>query len=298
MPYHLPVMLNECIAALNLRPGGCIVDVTFGGGGHSREILRQLQGGRLIAFDQDSDAIRNIPDDNRFELVTENFRYLKKFLRFYDALPVDGILADLGISSFQIDEPSKGFSTRLDAGADMRMDTRKGLTAADILNQYDEQRLAQVFRIYGELPQAARMAGHIVKTRTREPILTTVQIKNTLQGFAPRGSENKFFAQVFQSLRIEVNDELGALQDMLLQAVEVLKPGGRLVILSYHSLEDRLVKNFMRAGNFEGETPKDFYGNPIAPLRPLGRKPIEASSGEILNNPRARSAKLRIAERI
>jgi 16S rRNA (cytosine1402-N4)-methyltransferase len=298
MPYHLPVLLNECITALNLRPGCCIADVTFGGGGHSREILRQLQGGRLIAFDQDADAIRNIPDDSRFELVTENFRYLKKFLRFYDALPVDGILADLGISSYQIDEPSKGFSTRHEAGADMRMDTRRGLTAAEILNQYDEHRLARVFREYGEIQQAGRLAGHIVKMRVDEPILTTGHIKNVLQGFAPRGGENKFFAQVFQSIRIEVNDELGALQDLLIQSAEVLKPGGRLVVLSYHSLEDRLVKNFMRAGNFSGETPKDFYGNPIAPLRPLGRKPLEASADEISHNPRARSAKLRIAERI
>ncbi|MGC8864408.1 MAG: 16S rRNA (cytosine(1402)-N(4))-methyltransferase RsmH [Bacteroidales bacterium] len=298
MSYHLPVLLHESVEALLEAKGEVWVDVTFGGGGHTREILRRMGGGRLLAFDQDADALANLPDDDRLIFINENFRYLKRFLRFYDAIPADGILADLGVSSWQIDEPAKGFSTRFDAPADMRMDRRNGLTAARILADYNEQALIRLFREYGELPQARQIAARIVQHRNTEPIETTGKLREILLPLSPRGAENKFLAQVFQALRIEVNQELEALKDMLRQSAEVLRPGGRLVVISYHSLEDRIVKNFMKTGTFDGESVRDFYGNLVAPFRPVTRKPLEASPDEIARNPRARSAKLRVAEKL
>lgn len=298
MSYHLPVLLHESVDALLEAKGEVWVDVTFGGGGHTREILQRMGKGRLLAFDQDADALSNLPDDERLIFINENFRYLKRFLRFYEAIPVDGILADLGVSSWQIDEPAKGFSTRFDAPADMRMDQRNALTAARILAEYDEPALTRLFREYGELPQARQIAARIVKYRNEEPIETTGKLREILLPLSPRGAENKFLAQVFQALRIEVNQELEALKDLLRQSAEVLRPGGRLVVISYHSLEDRLVKNFMKTGTFDGEPVRDFYGNLVAPFQPVTRKPLEASPQEIARNPRARSAKLRVAEKL
>ncbi|MEJ5303887.1 MAG: 16S rRNA (cytosine(1402)-N(4))-methyltransferase RsmH [Bacteroidales bacterium] len=298
MSYHLPVLLKESVNALLEVKGEVWVDVTFGGGGHTREILSRMGKGCLVAFDQDADALANVPDDERLIFVNENFRFLKRFLRFYNVIPVDGILADLGVSSWQIDEPHKGFSTRYDAPADMRMDRRSSLTAAGILAGYTEEDLFRIFREYGELPNARQIASRIAKLRQQESIDTTGKLREVLLPLSPRGAENKFLAQVFQALRIEVNQELDALKDLLLQSAEVLRPGGRLVIISYHSLEDRLVKNFMKTGTFDGEPVKDFYGNLMAPFRPVHKKPLEASAEEIACNPRARSAKLRIAEKL
>ncbi|HQN97833.1 MAG TPA: 16S rRNA (cytosine(1402)-N(4))-methyltransferase RsmH [Bacteroidales bacterium] len=298
MSYHHPVLLEESVAALEVEKGGIFVDATFGGGGHTSEILRRMPSGRLIVFDQDSDVIANLPKDERLIFVNDNFRYLKNFLRFYESIPVDGILADLGVSSYQIDEPTKGFSTRWEGFLDMRMDKRKKLTAAQIINEYPELELHRIFKNYGELSQARRMVSMIDKQRKLTPIETTLQLRDAIKPLAPKGAENKFFAQVFQALRIEVNDELGALKDFLMQSIEVLRPGGRIAIISYHSLEDRLVKNFFKTGNFEGEVQQDLFGNVKSPLRPINKKPIEPSAMEIANNPRARSAKLRIAERL
>lgn len=298
MSYHHPVLLEESVAALEVEKGGIFVDATFGGGGHTSEILRRMPSGRLIVFDQDSDVITNLPKDERLIFVNDNFRYLKNFLRFYESIPVDGILADLGVSSYQIDEPTKGFSTRWEGFLDMRMDKRKKLTAAQIINEYPELELHRIFKNYGELSQAHRMVSIIDKQRKLTPIETTLQLRDAIKPLAPKGAENKFFAQVFQALRIEVNDELGALKDFLMQSIEVLRPGGRIAIISYHSLEDRLVKNFFKTGNFEGEVQQDLFGNVKSPLRPINKKPIEPSAMEIANNPRARSAKLRIAERL
>lgn len=298
MSYHHPVLLEESVAALEVEKGGIFVDATFGGGGHTGEILRRMPSGRLIVFDQDSDVIANLPKDERLIFVNDNFRYLKNFLRFYESIPVDGILADLGVSSYQIDEPTKGFSTRWEGFLDMRMDKRKKLTAAQIINEYPELELHRIFKNYGELSQAHRMVSIIDKQRKLTPIETTLQLRDAIKPLAPKGAENKFFAQVFQALRIEVNDELGALKDFLTQSIEVLRPGGRIAIISYHSLEDRLVKNFFKTGNFEGEVQQDLFGNVKSPLRPINKKPIEPSAMEIANNPRARSAKLRIAERL
>lgn len=298
MSYHHPVLLEESVAALEVEKGGIFVDATFGGGGHTSEILRRMPSGRLIVFDQDSDVIANLPKDERLIFVNDNFRYLKNFLRFYESIPVDGILADLGVSSYQIDEPTKGFSTRWEGFLDMRMDKRKKLTAAQIINEYPELELHRIFKNYGELSQAHRMVSIIDKQRKLTPIETTLQLRDAIKPLAPKGAENKFFAQVFQALRIEVNDELGALKDFLTQSIEVLRPGGRIAIISYHSLEDRLVKNFFKTGNFEGEVQQDLFGNVKSPLRPINKKPIEPSAMEIANNPRARSAKLRIAERL
>jgi 16S rRNA (cytosine1402-N4)-methyltransferase len=260
--------------------------------------LENLKGGRLFGFDQDEDALRNVPQDPRFTFVHHNFRFLKNFLKYYDALPLDGILADLGVSSFQIDQPEKGFSTRFDGSLDMRMDKRAQLTAADVLNTYPEEKLLEVFRFYGELQNARSIASTIAQQRTALSITTTTALKSVLQKHAPRGAENKFLAQVFQALRIEVNDELGALEEMLTQAVEVLAPGGRLVVMAYHSLEDRLVKNLIKCGNIQGVLHKDFYGNIITKVTPITKKPITASESEVNENPRARSAKLRIGERL
>lgn len=295
--YHNPVMLKECIDGLAIDPAGTYVDLTFGGGGHSRAILSRLSTGRLIAFDQDADAISNAPDDPRFTLINQNFRYLVNFLRLYKAVPVDGILADLGISSYQIDQAERGFSTRFDAELDLRMDRKSGLTARQVINQYTTDELIRIFRQYGELPNAYRIAMRIADVRGAGEIITTTQLKDILQPLAERGRENKFFARVFQALRIEVNAELDVLKEMLTQTTKVLKPGGRLVVLTYHSLEDRPVKNFMKTGNFEGIENKDFFGNLIAPFRPVNRKPIVAGEEELTANNRARSAKLRVAER-
>lgn len=295
--YHKPVMLSECMNGLAIKPGGIYVDVTYGGGGHSRVILDELTTGRLIAFDQDADALANAIIDDRFILLAQNFKFLTNFLRFYKAFPADGILADLGVSSHQIDAAERGFSTRFEAELDLRMDRKSSLTAKDVINRYTTEDLIKVFREYGELPNAYRIALKLTDARGTGEIKTTSQLKETLQAFAQRGKENKFFARVFQALRIEVNGELDALKEMLLQTTKALKPGGRLVVMSYHSLEDRLVKNFMRTGNFEGIENKDFFGNVHAPFRPINRKPIIASEEEIVENNRARSAKLRIAER-
>lgn len=297
MMYHNPVMLQECIDGLAINSAGTYVDVTFGGGGHSRAILERLSSGRLIAFDQDADALANAPSDPKFTLVNQNFRYLTNFLRLYKAVPADGILADLGISSWQIDQADRGFSTRYDALLDLRMDRRSGLTARQIVNQYPSEDLIRIFREYGELPNAYRIAMKLSAERGAGEISTTAQLMEILKPFAERGRENKFFAKVFQSLRIEVNGELEVLKEMLMQTTRVLKPGGRLVVLTYHSLEDRLVKNFMKTGSFEGTETKDFFGNLIAPFRPVFRKPLTASEEELAVNNRARSAKLRIAER-
>ncbi|KUK57184.1 MAG: Ribosomal RNA small subunit methyltransferase H, partial [Bacteroidetes bacterium 38_7] len=291
-------LLEESVAALEVEKGGIFVDATFGGGGHTSEILRRMPSGQLIVFDQDSDVIANLPKDERLIFVNDNFRYLKNFLRFYESIPVDGILADLGVSSYQIDEPTKGFSTRWEGFLDMRMDKRKKLTAAQIINEYPELELHRIFKNYGELSQAHRMVSMIDKQRKLTPIETTLQLRDAIKPLAPKGAENKFFAQVFQALRIEVNDELGALKDFLMQTIEVLRPGGRIAIISYHSLEDRLVKKFFKTGNFEGEVQQDLFGNVKSPLRPINKKPIKPSAMEIANNPRARSAKLRIAERL
>lgn len=296
--YHIPVMLGPCIEGLAIDPKGIYVDLTFGGGGHSREILKHLDEGNLYGFDQDIDAEANVPDDPKFTFVQANFRDFKKYLRLYGVSQVDGVLADLGISSHQIDEPKRGFSTRFEGELDMRMSQAVGLTAKEVLNTYEEGRLHKIFGIYGEIKNAKTLAQAVVSERALQPFTTTESFKRLLQRFAPRGKEFKYFAQVFQALRIEVNDEMGALEDMLLQAVEVLKPGGRLVIMSYHSLEDRLVKNFINKGKFQGEVEKDFYGNLIRPLEPVNRKAITADADEIKENNRARSAKLRVAKKL
>ncbi len=295
--YHNPVLLKECIEGLAIKPDGIYVDVTFGGGGHSMAILEQLTTGKLLAFDQDSDAMQNLPRDDRFIFINQNFRYLINFLRLYKAFPVDGILADLGISSHQIDMPDLGFSTRFDAELDLWMDRKAGLTAKQVVNQYSPDELKRIFVEYGELNHAYRIAQQIASARDTEEINTTTRLKEVLLPLAERGRENKFYARIFQALRIEVNGELDALKELLLQMTKVIKPGGRLVIMSYHSLEDRLVKNFTKTGNLEGIENKDFYGNLISPFKPITRKPIVPSEEEIQLNARARSAKLRIAER-
>lgn len=298
MDYHMPVMLNECIEGLNILPDGTYVDVTFGGGGHSRAIMECLgPNGRLFAFDQDSDALANALVDNRFKLIHENFRYLKSFLRLNGVRGVDGILADLGVSSHQFDVADRGFSTRFDGELDLRMDRRQEMTAKDIVNSADERELTRLLRLYGELPNAFQMAKAICRARQDKPIETTFDLREAVSRQLPRGSENKYLAMLFQALRIEVNGELEALQAMLQQAAEILNPGGRLVVMSYHSLEDRLVKNFFKTGNFEGKLEKDFYGNPLVPLKLVVRKAITASEEELQRNNRSRSAKLRVAEK-
>lgn len=294
--YHVPVMLKECIEGLNIRPNGTYVDVTFGGGGHSREIMRHLgDGGRLLAFDQDADSQQNIIADDRFEFIDQNFRYLKNFCRLHKALPVDGILADLGVSSYQFDQAERGFSIRFDAELDMRMNQSAGLSAKEVVNTYSEADLHRIFGIYGEIKNAKSLARTIVTARLNTPVNTVADLKNVIIGLIPRGKENKYLAQVFQALRIEVNQELEALKDFLIQSAEVLVSGGRLVVMSYHSLEDRLVKNFIAKGKFSGEVEKDFYGNDQKPFEAVSRGAITASEDEIKNNNRARSAKLRIA---
>ena len=274
------------------------MDATYGGGGHSKAILEQLAGGKLVAFDQDEEAISNRFDDPRLIMVNNNFRFLRNFLKLHRTGPVDGILADLGISWHQIDEPGRGFSTRFDGLLDMRMDRNKKLTARDIVNQYSEERLGGLFVMYGEIRNGRRLASLIAAERKNGTIDTTSRLKEVAGRCAERGRENKFFAQVFQALRIEVNQEMDALKDFLRQASQVMKPGGRLVVIAYHSLEDKLVKNYFRSGNFEGTVEKDFYGNVLAPLRVITRKAIVPSEEEIEENSRARSAKMRVAEKI
>lgn len=303
--YHEPVLLQACIEGLNLQPGGTYVDITFGGGGHSREILKQLvpgpdAAGRLFGFDQDADARANAQaiGDARLTFVASNFRNIKRYLRLYKVEQVDGILADLGISSHQIDTPERGFSTRFDADLDMRMNQQAERTAQQVINEYTEADLHRILGMYGEITNARTAANAIVSARSNRPIKTVNELKAALQRLAPRGKEHKYFAQVFQALRIEVNEEMEALEEFLLQVPTLLKPGGRLVVMSYHSLEDRLVKNFINKGKFQGDVDKDLFGNELKPLRPITRKPIEASPDEIARNPRARSAKLRIAEKL
>lgn len=294
--YHNPVMLQECIEGLNIKPDGIYVDVTFGGGGHSREILKHLgPGGRLLAFDQDADAQKNLPKDDRLTFIDQNFRYLKNNCRLQGAISADGILADLGVSSHQFDQPERGFSIRFDAELDMRMDQGGHLTAKEVVNTYSEEQLHRIFGIYGEIKNAKTLAHTLITQRLNKPIETVEDLKNAISKLIPKGKENKYLAQVFQALRIEVNQELEALKEFLEQSVDVLKTQGRLVVMSYHSLEDRLVKNFIAKGKFQGEVEKDFFGNQIKPLASLTRKAIVASEKEIKLNNRARSAKLRIA---
>lgn len=294
--YHNPVMLHECIEALNIKPEGIYVDVTFGGGGHSREILKNLgPKGRLIAFDQDADAQKNLPNDDRLTFIDQNFRYLKNNCRLHGATVVDGILADLGVSSHQFDQAERGFSIRFDADLDMRMDQSGLLTAKEVVNTYSEEQLHRIFGIYGEIKNAKSLAHTIVTQRLNKAINTVADLKSAIAKLIPKGKENKYLAQVFQALRIEVNQELEALKEFLEQTIDVLKPEGRLVIMSYHSLEDRLVKNFIAKGKFHGEVDVDFFGNQIKPLESLTRKAIVASDEEVAQNNRARSAKLRVA---
>lgn len=298
--YHNPVLLNECLDGLTIQPGGIYVDVTFGGGGHSRAILERLEGGKLLVFDQDADARANAQaiGDPRLTFIAANFRHLQRYLRLYGVRQVDGILADLGISSHQIDTPERGFSTRFDAELDMRMNQQADRTARDVVNTYSEEQLHRILGMYGEVTNARTLAGAIVAARSNRPLKTVNDLKAVLQRYAPRGKENKYFAQAFQAIRIEVNEELKVLEEFLEQVPEVLKPNGRLVVMSYHSLEDRLVKNFINKGKFYGEVEKDLFGNELKPLRSVTRKPIEATDEEIGRNPRARSAKLRIAEKV
>jgi 16S rRNA (cytosine1402-N4)-methyltransferase len=297
--YHEPVMLEESINALDIKPGGVYVDVTFGGGGHSREILARLnKSGRLIAFDQDADAVKNVINDSRLILVRHNYRYLKNFLRYYNAIPVDGILADLGISSYQVNEASRGFSIRFNASLDMRMNRESSLTAAEVVNTYPEDELVKIFSKYGEVFNAKTLAHKIAAARKSKKIADINDFRSVINECADKRQETQYYAKVFQALRIEVNDELESLKSMLAQSAQALAPKGRLVVLSYHSLEDRLVKNMIAKGKFEGEIERDLFGNASeSPLTAVNKKPLEASEEEIKRNPRARSAKLRIAEK-
>ncbi len=296
--YHKPVMLNECLEGLNIKPEGTYVDVTFGGGGHSKEILKRLTTGKLYAFDQDADAAANNINDNRFMLIRQNFRFARNFLKYHKALPVDGILADLGVSSHQFDTPERGFSTRFDGPLDMRMDTTSPITAASILNTYSPDQLKKVFAEYGDLKEAWKLSKTIEEIRAQKEIKTTEDLKNLVMPLAPRGKENKFLAKIYQALRIEVNKETEALEEFLSQCTDIIREGGRLVVLSYHSLEDGLVKKLIKKGNTEGELEKDFFGNQQLPFRAVNSKPITASEKELAENSRSRSAVLRIAERV
>ena len=298
MEYHEPVMLAECLEGLQIKEGGVYVDVTFGGGGHSRGILKMLHGGKLIAFDQDQDALKNAPADERFKLVNKNFSELKAALSELGVFEIDGLLADLGVSSHQFDEAERGFSIRFNAKLDMRMNQREGLTAEDILNNYEQNELAFLFKEYGELRSANRIASLIVNARKLKRIETVEELKEVVAPCAPGFKDHTFHAQLFQAIRIEVNQELKVLETMLMQAVELLKPGGRLVVMSYHSLEDRIVKTIINTGSVEGELKKDFFGNVVGvQLKAINKKPIVASEAEIKLNTRARSAKLRVAEK-
>ena len=298
LTYHVPVLLNESVDGMNICPNGTYVDVTFGGGGHSREILSRLEkDGRLLGFDQDEDAERNIVDDPRFIFVRSNFRYLHNFLRYHDIEKVDAILADLGVSSHHFDDSERGFSFRFDGALDMRMNKRAGLTAADVVNTYAEERLADIFYLYGELKNSRKLASVIVKARANGQIKTIGEFLEIIKPLFGREREKKELAKVFQALRIEVNQEMEALKEMLTAATEALKPGGRLVVITYHSLEDRMVKNIMKTGNVEGKTTQDFFGNLQTPFKLVNNKVIVPDEEEIERNPRSRSAKLRIAEK-
>lgn len=296
--YHVPVLLNESIDGMNIQPGGTYVDVTFGGGGHSKEILSRLDDtAHLYSFDQDEDAEKNIVNDSRFTFVRSNFRYLYNFLRYYDVESVDAILADLGVSSHHFDDSERGFSFRFEGKLDMRMNKRAGMTAADIVNTYSEERLADIFYLYGELKNSRKLASVIVKARAAKLFVTIGDFLEVIKPLFGREREKKELAKVFQALRIEVNQEMEALKEMLYAATEALKPGGRLVIITYHSLEDRMVKNLMKTGNIEGKTEQDFFGNVQTPFKLINNKVIVASEEEVVRNPRSRSAKLRIAEK-
>lgn len=297
--YHIPVMLSECLDALSIQPKGVYVDVTFGGGGHSQAMLEQLgPDGRLFAFDQDPDALNNQLDDDRFKLIHQNFQFMKNHLRLHGVKEVDGILADLGVSSHQFDDAARGFSIRFDSQLDMRMDQARDLDARKVINAYTEEELHRIFGMYGELRNAKTLARTIVAARAKNEIETVGELKQVIESLIPRQKSNQYLAQVFQAIRIEVNGEMDALKNMLTQSAEILKPGGRLVVMSYHSLEDRLVKNFMMKGKFSGPVEKDFYGNELKPFQALNRRPILANDDEISKNGRARSAKLRIAEKL
>lgn len=298
MEYHNPVLRQLSVDYLITDPDGVYVDVTYGGGGHSRAVLEKLNRGRIVAFDQDPDAQSQLVEDERFTFVASNFKNMSRFLKFHGAYPVDGILADLGVSSHQFDTPERGFSYREDGVLDMRMNARTGKSAQEVVNQYDEKALSDVFYRYGELPDGRALARRILKAREEQPISTTQQLVEVLNPALPRGKENKSLSRIFQSLRIEVNQEMAVLESFLAQTVDALKVGGRLVVISYHSLEDRLVKNFMRAGKPDGVVEKDFYGNPLTPFKLITRKALVPDVEEININPRARSAKLRVAEKI
>ena len=294
--YHIPALLNECIEGLNIRPSGTYVDVTFGGGGHSKAILNCLDD--LYGFDQDADAEQNILHDSRFTFVRSNFRFLKNFMHYYNVEKIDGLLADLGVSFHHFDDSERGFSFRFGGKLDMRMNNRAGISAIDILNNYDEEKLSDIFYLYGELKTSRKIAAAIVQKRTGGKITDIENLLEIIHPFINRKQEKKELAQLFQALRIEVNHEMDSLRKMLAQAAELLKPGGRIAILTYHSLEDRLVKNFFKTGNFEGKAEKDFFGRINAPFKPINNKVIAPSDAEIERNPRSRSAKLRIAEKI
>ena len=297
MSYHDPVLLFESVDGLNIKPDGIYVDVTFGGGGHSTEILKRLDAnGRLFAFDQDTDALNNEIQDERFVLINENFRFISRFLRFHGVKKVDGILADLGVSSHQFDSADRGFSTRFDAELDMRMNANDALSAFEVVNKYPEEELSQVLYQYGELRNSRAIAKEIVQARNQEPIRTSFQLKEVLRRFLPKAKEHKILAQIFQAIRIEVNQEMQVLKEFLVQTEDLLNAGGRLSVISYHSLEDRLVKRYMQFGLFKGEPEKDFYGNVSVPFKKVG-KLIVPSADEIKKNNRSRSAKLRIAEK-
>ena len=298
MGYHEAVLLKESIAGLRIDPNGTYVDVTFGGGGHSKSILEKLDKGTLFAFDQDTDAQKNSIDDNRFVLINQNFRFMQKFLRLEGVLKVDGIIADLGVSSHQFDTAERGFSIREEGELDMRMNTTQDLSAKQVVNEYELDDLCRIFREYGELKNAYSLAKSILSSRENREIVTTEDLKEAVKKHVPPHKSNKILAQLFQAIRIEVNDELKALKEMLLQSVDLLKEGGRLSVISYHSLEDRLVKNLIKSGNFKGEIEKDFYGVPKVILKAISKKPITASEEELESNPRSRSAKLRVSEKL
>ena len=299
MEYHKPALLNESVDGLSIVANGCYVDVTFGGGGHAKEMLRRLsEEGRLFAFDQDPDAENNRLDDERFSLIPQNFSFLKNFLRMYNVIPVDGVLADLGVSFHQFDVPKRGFSFRFEGPLDMRMDQKRKLTAAKVVNSYSADQLEVIFKEYGELRNAKQIVDRIEIARKKKKITTVEGFKAILKDITPEKMQHKFLAQVFQALRIEVNEELKVIQDLLEQTVEVLKVGGRMSVITYHSLEDRLVKNFFKTGNVQGKVEKDFFGNLIRPMEPINRKPIVPGAAEIKDNNRSRSAKLRIAEKV
>lgn len=298
MGYHTPVLLKESIEGLQIKPNGDYVDVTFGGGGHSREIIKHLNKGRLLAFDQDDDALLNLIDDKRFLFANHNFRFLKNFLRYNKIEKIDGLLADLGVSSHHFDVPERGFSFRFDGDLDMRMNQSAKISAKDLVNESQEAELAKIFWEYGELKNSRKLARAIVEHRESKRINTIKEFTDILMPYLPKHAEHKFLAKVFQALRIEVNREMEFLEEMLLQTTDVIKPGGRLVVITYHSLEDRIVKNFIKNGKFKGEVEKDFYGNLSVPFKAVNRKIIVPSESEIQENNRARSAKLRIAERV